>query len=159
MRVLALDIGDKRIGVALSDSMAWLASPLTVIKRGNRPAELDAILALVRQHQVERIVIGYPRSLSGETGAQAKKVEQYAQALCKRMENVDNPERRVLVSFWDERLSTAQAERMVHESGRRVQRESIDALAAAVILQGYLDARQLGSTDEEGSICEPKDAI
>lgn len=158
MRLMALDLGEKRIGVALSDAMGWLASPLTVIKRGNRPLEIDAIITLARQHQVSHIIIGYPRNMSGEAGPQAKRVEKYVEALGARLQNQDSQDQHVILSYWDERLSTWEAERMIHEAGKRVQRDTIDAMAAAVILQGFLDARRTGRADEEGSICTPTDA-
>jgi len=135
MRILALDLGERRTGVALSDSLGWLATPLTVLQSRSREAELAAVVDLVRGHQVEQIVVGYPRSLDGSVGPQARRVDQYVVRLHARLPDVP-------VILWDERLSTAQAERLVHETGRRVQRERIDAAAAAVILQSYLDAQK-----------------
>jgi putative Holliday junction resolvase len=135
MRVLALDLGERRTGVALSDSLGWLATPLTVLQCHSREAELAAVVELVRRHQVKQVVVGYPLSLDGSIGPQAQRVDKYAAQLRTHLPEVP-------VILWDERLSTAQAERLVHEAGRRVQRERIDAAAAAVILQGYLDAQQ-----------------
>jgi putative Holliday junction resolvase len=142
MRILGLDLGERRIGVALSDLSAWLATPLTVLHCSNRDAEILAIEDLVRKHQVDRVVVGFPRSLDGTTGPQAQRVERYVLHLRERLQ--------VPVVLWDERLSTAQAERMIHETGRRVQRERIDAVAAAVILQSFLDAQSLlGETEAD----------
>ena len=135
MRILALDLGERRTGVALSDAMGWLATPLTVLQSSSREKELAAIAELVQKHRVERIVVGYPRSLNGSIGPQALRVDQYVARL-----RTSLPE--VPIILWDERLSTAQAERLVHEAGKHVQRERIDAAAAAVILQSYLDAQQ-----------------
>ena len=144
MRILGLDLGDRRIGVALSDPSAWLATPLTVLRCSNRESEIAAIDELVRKHQVDRVVVGFPRSLDGAVGPQARRVERYVFHIRARLQ--------VPVILWDERLSTAQAERMIHESGRRVQRERIDSAAAAVILQSYLDAQSpLGGTEAEVS--------
>lgn len=134
MRILALDIGEKRIGVALSDSLGWLATPLTVISYKKLADGLAAIEALVHAHQVKQVIVGYPRSLNGTAGPQARRVDKFVAQLRARLQ--------VPVVLWDERLSTAQAERLVHETGRSVQRERIDALAAAVILQSYLDAQR-----------------
>jgi putative Holliday junction resolvase len=140
MRILALDLGERRTGVALSDSLGWLATPLTVLKSSGREAELAAIVELVQSHRVEQVVVGYPRSLDGSVGPQAQRVDKFVAQLRNHLPEVP-------VILWDERLSTAQAERLVHETGRRVQRERIDAAAAAVILQSYLDAqRNLAST-------------
>ena len=180
MRILALDLGERRIGVALSDAIGWLATPLMVLtgtpshhlsggagryvrpsrsggKSGNREAatasrqslgeaatpsrhrlgetELTAIAELVQKHRVEQVVVGYPRSLSGDVGPQAQRVDRYVVQLRARLPDVP-------IILWDERLSTAQAERLIHETGRRVERERIDAAAAAVILQSYLDAQR-----------------
>jgi putative Holliday junction resolvase len=135
MRILALDVGERRTGVALSDSLGWLATPLTVLKSRSREAELAAIVELVQSRQVEQVVVGYPRSLDGSVGPQAKRVDQYVAQLRTHLPEVP-------VILWDERLSTAQAERLIHEAGKRVQRERIDAAAAAVILQDYLDAQR-----------------
>jgi putative Holliday junction resolvase len=134
MRILAVDIGEKRIGVALSDALGWLATPLTVITYKKREEGLAAIAELVRTHQVGQVIVGYPRSLNGTVGPQARQVDKFVAQLRARLE--------VPIVLWDERLSTAQAERLVHETGRSVQRERIDALAAAVILQSYLDAQR-----------------
>lgn len=134
MRILAVDIGEKRIGVALSDSLGWLATPLTVISYKKHADGLAAIEALVRAHQVKQVIVGYPRSLNGTVGPQARRVDKFVAHLRARLQ--------VPVILWDERLSTAQAERLIHETGRSVPRERIDALAAAVILQSYLDAQR-----------------
>jgi putative Holliday junction resolvase len=138
MRVLGLDLGEQRTGVALSDPMGWLASPLTVLAHTSQEADMAAIEELTHQHKVVRVVVGYPRNMNGTVGAQARRVERYVAELQQRLS--------VPVVLWDERLSTAQAERLIHESGRRVRRERIDAAAAAVILQSYLDAQSLAGT-------------
>lgn len=140
MRILAVDVGEKRIGIALSDALGWLATPLTVITYKKPEDGLAAIEELIRIHGVEQVIVGYPRSLNGTVGPQAKRVDKFVSQLRTRVQ--------VPVLLWDERLSTAQAERLVHETGRSVQRERIDALAAAVILQSYLDARRM-TTDKD----------
>jgi putative Holliday junction resolvase len=136
MRVLGLDIGDKRIGVALSDPQGLLAGALTIIERRDSAADIQAILNLVEKHGVERIVIGLPRSLDGSIGQQAKRVQAFAKMLGQK---VDVP-----VESWDERLSTVAAERLLIEVGaRRAKRKKQrDAIAASFILQGYLDRLQ-----------------
>ena len=132
MRVLALDVGERRIGVALSDPSGLLASPLTTITHRRRDVDQQAIAEMVREHKVGKVVVGHPLSLDGTTGPQARRVERWSQDLCDRLE--------VPVVLWDERLSTAEAERLMREAGRRAERSRIDSLAAAVILQSYLDA-------------------
>ena len=133
MRVLGLDIGEKRIGVALSDPQGLLASALTIIERRDSAADIQAILNLVEKHGVERIVIGLPRSLNGSIGQQAEKVQAFSKMLGQK---VDVP-----VESWDEWLSTVAAERLLIEVGaRRAKRKKHrDAIAASFILQGYLD--------------------
>ncbi len=134
MRVLALDVGDKRIGVAISDLTQFLARSLKVIQRGSRQEDFAAVIRLLEEYEVERVVVGYPRSLDGTVGEQADKVEHYAAGLAKAID--------VPVVLWDERFSTVSAERLMREAGLRgkKKRERIDAVAAAVILQDYLDS-------------------
>ena len=135
MRVLALDVGDKRVGVAISDPSQVLARSLKVIQRGSRQEDFVAVARLVEEYEVERVVVGYPRSLDGTAGEQAEKVERYAAGLAEVLT--------VPVLLWDERFSTVSAERLMREAGLRGKRkrERIDAVAAAVILQAYLDSR------------------
>ena len=148
MRIIALDVGDRRIGVAVSDPTGMLASPLTVIERNGDAdmAAADAVIALAREHSAGEIVVGIPYLMSGRTGSQAHITLEFADALAAL---ADIPIRRV-----DERLSSAQAERMLAQAGGAGERKGgrghgsgnggkgrIDAAAAAVILQAYLDAR------------------
>jgi putative Holliday junction resolvase len=135
MRFLGLDVGERRTGVALSDPTGWLASPLTVLRCTDRDAELLAVTDLVQKHQVGTIVVGDPQSLDGSIGPQSRRVRQYVSRLQQKVPHVS-------IVLYDERLSTLHAQRLLHESGRRASREVIDAAAAAVILQSYLDARQ-----------------
>lgn len=137
-RVLALDLGEKRTGVAMSDPSGLLASPLTTIQNRSGSEDFDAVEALIAEHHVRKIVVGVPLSLSGHAGAQARRAEEYAHTLSQRTG--------VPVTTVDERYSTAEAERKLREAGARpsTQRARVDAAAAAVILQSYLDAERLG---------------
>jgi putative holliday junction resolvase len=133
-RSLGLDVGDRRIGVALSDPLGLLASPLLVIERRENQADIQAILQIVRQHQVEKIIVGLPQSMNGTIGAQAEKVKAFGELL--------RGESPVPVDFRDERLSTVSAKRLIHEAGSRKssrKKGEYDAAAAAIILQTYLD--------------------
>lgn len=134
MRVMGLDIGEKRIGVALSDPLGIVASALTVVERKTDDYARKEILALARQNDVERIVIGLPRSLDGSLGKQAQSVQHFIELLkvCTQLPIVT----------WDERLSTVAAERIMIEAGakREKRKKQRDSLAAAFILQGYLDS-------------------
>jgi putative Holliday junction resolvase len=132
-RVLGLDLGDVRIGVAISDPGRRLAVPLGTVHTG-APADLKAIAALVEEHEVTLVVLGHPLLLSGEAGASAKHTEAFAEALGAVLP--------VPVVLQDERLSTVEAERALREAGAggRERRLVVDRSAATVILQAYLDA-------------------
>jgi putative Holliday junction resolvase len=135
-RVLGLDVGDKRIGVALSDSLGLIASALTVIERKADESAIKQIIDLVRENDVERIVVGLPLSLDGSLGNQAQAVQAFVDSLRKHTETP--------IVTWDERLSTVAAERMLVEVGmkRDKRKKHRDSLAAAFILQGYLDSEK-----------------
>ena len=131
-RVLGLDLGDVRIGVAISDPGRRVAVPMGTVHTG-APADLKAIAALVRDNEVMLVVVGHPLTMSGGPGTRARHAEEFVSAL-----------RQVLpvpVVLQDERLSTVEAERALRESGAdgRDRRRSVDRSAAAVILQSYLD--------------------
>jgi len=131
MAILGLDVGDKRIGVALANGL--LAIPLTVLDRAGEEADMEKLLALAREHGAERIVVGLPLLMNGSIGMQAEKVLAFSRALS---EHVDIP-----VDTWDERLSTVSAERLLLDTGmkREKRKGKRDAMAAAIILQAYLD--------------------
>ncbi len=137
MRILALDVGDRRIGVALSDPLRMLASPLTTIERGapDIDAAIDAVLAIADEHAAAEILVGIPYLMSGRVGAQARGTLDFAHALARRAT--------VPVTHVDERLSSVQAERLLAQSGAPKTRDRgrTDSAAAAVILQAYLDAK------------------
>ena len=136
MRVLALDVGDRRIGVAVSDPTGVLATPLLAVERRDPAADVSELLRLIEEHEASEIVVGLPRTLQGDVGIQAGKVKRFVASLSERTD--------VPIATVDERLSTVQAERMLSESpGRRSRdRGRVDAAAAAVILQSYLDSRR-----------------
>jgi putative Holliday junction resolvase len=133
-RLLGLDVGSKRIGVAVSDELGMLASPLVMVLRGrNDRAEFSK---LVNDFKPEKLIVGLPTGLSGREGPQAAETRSYADALATHLQ--------LPIEYWDERLSSTVAERTLIEAGvRREQRkEKIDAMAAAVMLQGYLDRQR-----------------
>lgn len=135
MRSLGLDIGDKRIGVALSDPQGILASPLAIINCRDERADVEAIIAIINQHQAEQIIVGLPRSMDGSIGKQAEKVKAFTQELCNHT--------KVPVEFRDERLSTVLANRLMREVKKTREKVGRDAIAAALILQSYLDEARL----------------
>jgi putative Holliday junction resolvase len=132
-RVLGLDIGKKWVGIALSDPGGILASPLTRISAVDTSATVEAICRLAREHEVVTVVAGMPYSLDGTIGHQAKQVQDFVQTLSQCVG--------VPVETWDERLSTVVAQQKMTEAGvgDEERRGKVDAAAAAVILQGYLD--------------------
>jgi putative Holliday junction resolvase len=146
MRVLALDVGERRVGVAISDPTRTIARPLQTIERGSRQEDAAVIAALVDEQCVATVVVGQPLSLNGSAGPQARRVGRYRQFLEERLD--------VPVVLWDERFSTVRADEILRETRkekakRRARADGeIDAIAAAVILQGYLDSRQASAATE-----------
>ena len=130
-RTLCLDVGERRVGVALSDAEGWLAAPLEVIVRRGAAHDFGRVAELARRHEVARVVVGLPRTLSGEIGPQAKRVQRWTARLQSHLA--------VPIVYWDERYSTAEAGRRLAAIPER-RRPPLDAAAAAVILQDYLDA-------------------
>ena len=133
-RVLGLDHGDVRIGVAISDPVRRLALPLGTVQVGRPPGELEAIAELVVSNDVTLVVVGHPLLLSGKAGARARLADEFAEALGAVIG--------VPVVLHDERLSTAEAERTLREAGAKGsdRRRAVDRSAATVILQSFLDA-------------------
>lgn len=144
MRVMALDVGDKRIGVALSDALGLTAQPLPTVARTAFAADIDAIVRLVQTHGVGRIAVGLPLTLQGEQGPQAKKVLGFTDALQKATP--------VPVVMVDERLTSVEGHRALQAGGldSRKRKGAIDQVAAQLILQQYLETeRQRKSADDD----------
>ena len=144
-KVLAVDLGSRRIGLALSGEMGWGARPLYALARGATGADMDKIAEIARSYGVELVVVGLPLRLGGEEGPEARRARQFAQGLARR---VGMP-----VVTWDERLSTAEAEQALigADVSRQKRKELVDALAAAAILASYLEAhRQEGGGPSPG---------
>jgi putative holliday junction resolvase len=136
-RVLGIDVGDRRIGLALSDSGGILASPLTIVEHTSEKGDIEAILKIAREREAERIIIGLPRLMNGDVGPQAQKVQTFTEAM---RSNTQIP-----IEYRDERLTTVTAQRLHQESGSRKKKGIIryDAMAAAVILQDYLEEQAI----------------
>ncbi len=135
-RILAVDPGTKRIGLALSDELGITAQGLETIEAQGGQADIDGITAVARQHGAAEIVVGRPVRLDGSIGPAAESAGELATALQEQL--------KIPVHLWDERLTTAQAERTMLEAGlSRARRKSLrDRMAAQLILQNYLDARE-----------------
>ena len=133
-RVMGLDVGTKTIGLALSDTRLVIASPLETIRRRRFRDDIAALFALADRHDVGGLVIGLPLSLGGGDSPRTQSVRQFARNLLALR---DMP-----VAFWDERLSTAAVTRemIAHDMTRKRRAEIVDRVAAAYILQGFLDA-------------------
>jgi putative holliday junction resolvase len=136
MRILALDIGDRRIGVAVSDPTGLLARPITIIQRRGVAADVAALVKLVSSEMAQKVIAGLPLSLDGSVGPQAAKVGSFLEALA--------PALGVPLETWDERFSTATARELRRASGAKKKKRQApdDAAAAAVILQSYLDEQR-----------------
>jgi putative Holliday junction resolvase len=132
-RILALDPGTKRIGVALSDELGWTAQPLETYERKALPADLAHIRDLVGKHEVKAIVVGLPLRLDGQIGPAAQQVQQFMEHLQKA---VDVP-----VIAWDERLTTRSAEELLiaADVSRKKRKGAVDRVAAALLLKSYLE--------------------
>ncbi len=139
MRILAIDHGTVRMGLAVSDELGMLAHPLEALPAEPVPAFLDALKSLIREREVALLLVGLPRNMDGSSGPAVQKVEAFIHLL---RETILIP-----VRTWDERLTSLQAHRMLAETGKREKerRGRIDSSAAAVLLQSYLDALASGA--------------
>ena len=136
-RIMGLDIGDKTIGVAVSDLMGLTAQGVTTIKRVGKKKDIEAIKQIIAEKQVNKIVSGLPKNMNGTVGPQGEKVQKFCELL--------KEETNLPIEFWDERLSTVAAERTLIEGNvrRENRKKVIDMLAAVIILQGYLDSKRI----------------
>ncbi|HVW77854.1 MAG TPA: Holliday junction resolvase RuvX [Alloacidobacterium sp.] len=134
-RLMGLDVGNRRIGVALSDGLGLTAQPLMTLLRKKLREDIRSLARLARRYECREIVVGNPLHLSGEQSRQAEKTSIFAQQLAE--------ETKLPVHLWDERLTTAEAHRILYQSGRprSEHREVVDQVAATLILQDFLDAR------------------
>jgi len=147
VRILGLDVGERRIGVAAADSETRVALPVGVVERTELAADAAAIARVMEEQKAEALVLGLPISLNGSLGPQAKVVREFGDQLSARLG--------LPVEYWDERLSTVEAQRRLapptsrgrqskasrSSKGRRAPAGRLDAMAAAIILQSYLDRR------------------
>lgn len=134
MKKLALDYGEKNIGVAVSDPLGMTAQPRPTIKRKGDGSFLDILEEILSSEEIDLIIFGYPRNMDGSPGSLCSEIETVAQKLKERSD--------INVIFWDERLTTVMAEQVLLEYNfrRKKRRKEIDSLAAVLILQSYLDS-------------------
>jgi putative holliday junction resolvase len=135
MKYLGLDVGDRRIGIAFGDSELRMTTPVDVIIRATLERDVQAIAEFAKRYDVEHIVVGLPRNMDGTEGAQAESVIAFAKKIAQMIS--------VPQIFWDERLSTVEATQRSHATGAhgKKARRNLDAIAAAVILQDFLDSQ------------------
>lgn len=128
-----MDVGDKRIGMAISDSMGWTAQGIPTLERRSRQYDLEFIKKVIEEYKPERIVIGLPKNMNGTVGPQSEKVKVFAEILKEHLQ----PE----IVFWDERLSTVSAHKIMIQGdvSRKKRKQRVDQVAAVLILQNYLD--------------------
>jgi putative pre-16S rRNA nuclease len=134
-RILGLDVGSKTIGLAVSDPLGITAQGLETIRRQNKRLDFGQLERVVQDYAVAEIVVGYPLRMSGAEGIQAEKMQRFAEELRQRFQ--------LPVHLWDERLTSAEANRVLRDSEMSIQRrgEVVDRLAAVLILQSWLDTR------------------
>ena len=133
MRHLGIDLGDKRVGLALSDEDGMFASPHSVLERTGDRAVIASVAHLVRELDVGMCVVGLPLHMDGREGPEAERARQFAARLA---DKTHKP-----VELWDERWSTVAAERALREGGKRRRKHAVDAVAAALLLQAFLDSK------------------
>ena len=135
-RIMGLDVGDKTIGVAVSDLMGLKAQGVKTINRVGKKKDIEALKEIIKERQVNKIVSGLPKNMNGTLGPQGEKVIKFCELL--------EEETGIKIEYWDERLSTVAAERtLIQGNVRRENRKGvIDMVAAVIILQGYLDRQR-----------------
>jgi len=142
MRVLALDLGKRRIGLAISDELGITAQGLPTLQRKNNRADLAELARLARERSVDLFLVGNPLHMSGDAGTQAENARHFADLLAR---HTGKPAR-----MWDERLTTVEASRVLRESGMGIEKRAraVDRLSAVILLQSFLDAHQFESDHE-----------
>ena len=146
-RILALDYGTKRIGVALSDELAWTAQPLETFERRTIDRDVMHIASLVAKHEVGRVVLGFPLQLDGREGPAVLAMQEFATQLARGLS--------VPLVVWDERMTTKAAEDLLiaADVSRKKRKGAVDRVAAAILLQSYLASLDSAQRDGEGPGC------
>ncbi|WZL71481.1 Holliday junction resolvase RuvX [Clostridiaceae bacterium 35-E11] len=136
MRMMGLDVGDKTIGVAVSDAMGWTAQGIETIRRTNKKADYRRLLEIIQDKEVTKIIVGLPKNMNGTLGPQGEKVLNFVEELKNRVS--------IEIILWDERLTTVAAERTLIQAdvSRKKRKQVIDMVAATYILQSYLDSQK-----------------
>lgn len=134
MRILGLDLGDRTIGVAVSDPLGFTAQGITTIRRKSLQYDIEELKKICKEYNIEKVLLGYPKNMNGTEGPRCEIVKEFAEVI---KEQLDLP-----IQFWDERLSTVAAHRAMLEAdlSRAKRKKIVDKIAAVYILQGYLDS-------------------
>ncbi|MBU5317095.1 Holliday junction resolvase RuvX [Clostridium bornimense] len=134
MRILGLDLGDRTIGVAVSDPLGFTAQGITTIRRKSLQYDIDELKKICKEYNIEKVLLGYPKNMNGTEGPRCEIVKEFAEVI---KEQLNLP-----IQFWDERLSTVAAHRAMLEAdlSRAKRKKIVDKIAAVYILQGYLDS-------------------
>jgi putative Holliday junction resolvase len=134
-RILGLDVGSRRIGIAISDPLGVTAQGLPTLQRQNKRLDFQALGDVIREYEISEIVVGFPLRMSGERGVQAEKMQRFAEELRERFG--------LPVHLWDERLTSAEANRLLRETEMSIRRRGqvVDQMAAVLILQSWMEAR------------------
>jgi putative Holliday junction resolvase len=135
-RVLGLDVGSKRIGIAVSDPLGITAQGLETLQRQNKRLDFEKLEKLARDYSVAEVVVGFPLRMSGAEGVQAEKMHRFADELRERLQ--------IPVHLWDERLTSAEANRLLRETEMSIQRRAqvVDQMAAVLILQSWMERQR-----------------
>ncbi len=141
MRIMGLDVGDRTIGVAISDSLLFTAQGKETIFRQSLKQDIDRLIELINEYEVVKVVAGMPYNMNGSIGPQGEKTKQFMDKFEKKLIYSDRIDRKIDIEYWDERLTTLSATRMLIDADmrREKRKEVVDKLAATLILQGYLD--------------------
>ena len=138
-RILAIDYGSRRMGLAVSDPLGITAQGISTLQRKNKRADFSFLGRVIRDYQVREIVLGYPLRLSGEEGTQSQKVLEFAEELRQKFQ--------LLVHLWDERLTSAEANRVLREADLSIEKraQAVDRMSAVLILQSFLQSRSISA--------------
>ena len=136
-RVLSLDVGSKTIGLAVSDPLGVTAQGLDTLRRKNKRTDFERLRQVIAQYEVREIVVGYPLHMSGDASPQSRRVSEFAEELRQRFQ--------LPVHLWDERLTSAEANRLLREAELSIKKraQAVDRMAAVLILQSFLQARSI----------------
>lgn len=139
MRIIGIDYGDSRIGIAVSDPLGWTAQGIETINWKNDISEpIERIMELIKSYEAKEVIVGFPKNMNGTVGPRGEKTNEFIELLTSKIEGIQ-------VIKWDERLSTVAANRTMHELGikKSKKKQVVDQIAAVYILQGYLDGLTL----------------